>query len=298
MAEINFCIVRSVRFGSRVRRGFTLIELLVVISIIALLIALLLPALGSASESARTAQCLSNTKQFATAAFTHAADNRQQIPLGGEILADNATVRRIGRNLKKFERGGFSLPMPLIAGLSEYMDADIRLNDFTEMQADLNDKDKAKFFICPSDEDPISVRQVNYVNQGFTSVFGISSYGPNDSLVGYDTYGSRDRVYGMLDKVYETSKVMMLGDIEPPASGGTWATFYENREDVTLYDAWAGTGGGLNDRFCDNSSGKSQERHKKELMNIAFADGHAQGIKIRNQEEMEDVYLSKGLGRE
>ena len=64
------------------RRGFTLVELLVVIGIIAVLISILLPALGKAREQARTVACASNLRQLMFGFIMFANEHHQTMPGG------------------------------------------------------------------------------------------------------------------------------------------------------------------------------------------------------------------------
>ena len=76
------------------RLGFTLIELLVVVAIIAILAAMLLPALASAREKARMSNCKSNLKQMWTAVEMYASDSDEYYVPGKEDISVAAPSTR------------------------------------------------------------------------------------------------------------------------------------------------------------------------------------------------------------
>jgi prepilin-type N-terminal cleavage/methylation domain-containing protein/prepilin-type processing-associated H-X9-DG protein len=70
----------NMRVPGRKRRAFSLVELLVVVAVVAILLAIMLPALGKMREHSRSAKCLSNLKQLGTALHTYMLDYNDYTP--------------------------------------------------------------------------------------------------------------------------------------------------------------------------------------------------------------------------
>jgi prepilin-type N-terminal cleavage/methylation domain-containing protein/prepilin-type processing-associated H-X9-DG protein len=117
--------------GMNIRRAFTLIELLVVIAIIAILAALLLPALGKAKEKAHAIACLNNLKQWGTATQIYVTDNQDYLPPDGTPNPGDTSTNT-----------GWYILLPQVITIPRYHDMPWRTNATADVGRNI--------WICPA----------------------------------------------------------------------------------------------------------------------------------------------------
>ena len=292
----------------RASRAFTLVELLVVIGIIALLIAILLPALSRAREKANLIKCLATLRSMHQAAQLHAVEHQGYMPLAG-LQALVITPAAVGdANQKKYiyfrdesnpdPKGNDGLTnAPLSAALGIYMNLNIDLSSRKKLQACLQQESLIRCFSCPSDANPPT--------KG-TSISGDTNHPPGpDELMSYifnqAALGRRDQYpdlcpMGKIARIPHASEVFLFGD---GARGDKPEHAYgviDDADDQTLYDYWA--------RWArpDSSHLTAQfdyVRHKKK-MNVVFVDGHAETIQMpdfKTHGDFDRVGVSRGIYR-
>lgn len=173
------------RFPPAGARAFTIIELLVVISIIAVLIGVLIPALSHARDSAKTALSTSNARQIALGMYLYASENKGYFP--GTAHIGVTWMEQIG--LPPFQTiadfGGN------VADYNAYLE---RVKSCTKFVAD------PKAFLSPKDESPFV--------QSTAGSRRWTSYGLN----GYFTY-DHPPYYGVkIDSVNVPSRTVMVAE--------------------------------------------------------------------------------------
>jgi len=296
------------------RRGFTLIELLVVIGIIALLIAILMPALNSVRRQAALIACASNQRQIAAACLMHAHEHKGYVQLAGDIemdpkmktwpgfpaaIGDSGEVR-----YTYFQWGGGIVdhyPALFQAAVAQYSGYRYSGDDVTVVDWWLDLPTAArKLLACPasihyeemtapgsaSGNLAVPWQGMIITMHGFTwSTNG--DYVINEGFTGYSNVApnANRRMRGQLSKVTNASTTVLTADGQPrpepavmywmdPAGWSLW-TPTDTTGIVTLGDAWL-------DRTRSAKRTASKDnfdvyRHKGK-MNVAFIDGHVETL--------------------
>ena len=188
---MKFISLRT-RFQQRTKRhGFTLIELLVVIAIIAILAALLLPALASAKAKARRVQCVSNLRQTAIGTLLYTQDAGDHFPsLGGAAMSYDLWGGKVGSDYPVFTDRLINTYVGLAAGGTTNGDGAMQV------------------FKCPADNGAQAgswpARQPTVVDHLGTSYLYNSSANNNDGAAGLFQKKESD--------VMQPSKIILAND--------------------------------------------------------------------------------------
>jgi prepilin-type N-terminal cleavage/methylation domain-containing protein/prepilin-type processing-associated H-X9-DG protein len=225
-------------------RAFTLIELLVVIAIIAILAALLLPALSKAKTKAVQTQCLSNLKQINLAMILYGSDNRDRTPAANSVRStrypgpDEANSENIWWWYKELVKpyAGIKSPGPNGGSLYPYPPDPSGSNHVV--------------FRCPKDR--------GWKDYGFPT-----PHHDNPSL----DYGSY--VWNGCDNAGNAQSTTTLLNLSLPTIKHPTRTWMISEWPIHWSYSWH-----------KNLYGEKDVAYKDALVNVSMVDGHARFIKV------------------
>jgi prepilin-type N-terminal cleavage/methylation domain-containing protein/prepilin-type processing-associated H-X9-DG protein len=281
--------------GSRHGRAFTLVELLVVIGIIALLIAILLPVLGKARESANNLKCQAQIRQIIQLMQLHANAHKGYMPLVGQIEVNNggyttmaAAVDPLMVRYEFYSDGGTNYALGMPGSVAKYMGVELDTSSALKVQAQLDSGLFRQLMVCPSDKDGGT--------RGYTigppaSLTSYMSYAFNEAALGWSNPGGTDgsqigRLRANTARFVHPSDLMLVTDANARGGNG-WLLYYDNSPNCNLADVYNhgfpgrpgfppsnNTGGA-----CGDGSLYDVYRHRGRI-NIGCADGHVVGARI------------------
>lgn len=256
---------------SRRRGGFTLIELLVVISIIAVLISILLPALAAAKEAANISACLNNLRGIVAAAQYY-LDNHAERPnlpwhLGFNYAGYSATYS------SEFIYGGFQAPIqnPTYPNGDWYV-YPTEIRPFTPYLAKgAAGRNALKQYICPSDKSNTTPLVGSVTEPIVEDAF--SSWQVNGNSFPINWYWNEDPQYGQnysIDAMSAAGALMLHEKVGGAAA--RFVIFMENTMNSYMLNARPRSG-----HFGVSSLQKlGVGWHRKfSKYSMAFLDGHA-----------------------
>ncbi|HEX3450122.1 MAG TPA: DUF1559 domain-containing protein, partial [Isosphaeraceae bacterium] len=204
------------------RLAFTLIELLVVISIIGVLIALLLPAVQAARESARRTQCVNNLKQLGVAMHTYESASRSFPP--GYVSNFDTSGTDTGPG---WGWAAMLLPQFEQKPLFDAINFNLPIEDVSNSTSRLT---RMSVFLCPSDSapsawwavtrDPSGVTLQNICQVAMANYVGM--YGTSDPGIDGDGIFFRDSKIGIPNITDGTTQTIAAGERAYALGMATW----------------------------------------------------------------------------